>query len=439
MIQKNDPIIRAIDRLFIEKLVPCYLAYSGGMDSHVLLHALASYQKIHRELQLTVLHINHQLHPDADQWALHCQTVCEQLDLPCKIEQVIINQDHGLEAGARHARYQAFLRHIKPASYLLTAHHQGDQAETFLLQALRGSGLEGLSGIGDSQPFGSGYLIRPFLGLSRAQLTHYAKQHQLNWIHDPSNDNGLIRRNFLRHHVFPLLNSYWPSAEKTLARSAALCADQRQLIARINKKIPERLRISQLLKQPSPERNQLLRQWCLKQQLGSPTQQQLNEINKTVLNANHAAVPQLTWQAPGNPYRSIIRRYRNQLYGELLKPTTLPNQPISFDYTHALRLETLGTITVSLTKGTGIAPSMIKNKKLYLTFRQGGERFFPVNRQGSHPLKKLFQEWGVPPWKRNQIPLITLDNEIIAVVGFCVAKGKAAKQDELGYLFTLIE
>ena len=438
MIQKNDPVARAIEILFSTGLAPCYLAYSGGMDSHVLLHALASYQKKHPALVLTVLHINHQLHPNADQWALQCQTVCEQWDLPCYVEQVTVTSRHGLEADARYARYQAFASHMKPESLLVTAHHQRDQAETFLLQALRGAGPNGLGGIRYRQPFAGGYLMRPFLSLSPAQLTDYAKQHQLQWLDDPSNAHVSLRRNFLRHHVLPLLTSQWPGAEKTLARSAALCADQHQVIASAIT-VCEQVSVKELLKQPTAQRNHWLRQWCLKKQLGLPTQQQLQQLNETVLKAKQAADPQLAWQAPGNKYRSIVRRYRDTLYGDFLKPCLIPHSPIPWHYETPLILDELGTLTAVLTKGKGIKAALLQDRTLYVTFRQGGERFFPSNRIGSHPLKKLFQIWGVPPWQRATTPLICLDEELIAVVGFCCAKGKETSPEEWGYCFTFSE
>lgn len=286
------------------------IAYSGGLDSHALLHMMSEFKKNNPAINLHAIHINHQLNPLSNFWAQHCQKTCDELDIPITIENIDIHLKSGdsLEENARNARYTILQKYIDKNSVLLTAHHLNDQAETFLLQALRGAGSKGLSAMPVKKKFGDGFLIRPLLSFSRDELEKYARENKLEWIEDDSNIDPRFRRNFLRHEIFPLLKKQHPTVMQNFARSARLIAEQEKIIAEISKSdydycrdaiyrvsdqsnAHHRLSRSQLtLLSPSRQRL-VLREWFAHNHLRMPNEKHLKQIQKDVLNAAPDAHP----------------------------------------------------------------------------------------------------------------------------------------------------
>jgi tRNA(Ile)-lysidine synthase len=201
------------------------LAFSGGIDSHVLLHILANATPSLPSFR--VIHINHGLNQDSASWAEHCSAVCHALGITFKsISVTVTNIDTlGLEAAARRARYQAFSQELAADEVLLTAQHQQDQAETLMLQLLRGAGPKGLSAMWPETLNNGLSILRPLLAVSKQAIRDYAKLHQLVWVNDPSNNDTRIKRNYLRQRVWPQLEEYWPALDKTLSRSAEHCRE----------------------------------------------------------------------------------------------------------------------------------------------------------------------------------------------------------------------
>ncbi|GAL07624.1 tRNA(Ile)-lysidine synthetase [Photobacterium aphoticum] len=208
------------------------LAFSGGMDSRVLLHLLARYQQVHPEVTCQAVHVHHGLSANADTWAAQCEAWAQEAGMACVIEHVTLLTGSGesIEQLARDARYQALNKHVDANTVLLTAQHADDQLETFLLALKRGSGPAGLSAMPAYIAFGAGLHCRPLLGVSRAEIEQYADTHQLEWVEDESNQDERYDRNFLRHQVTPLLTARWPGIRKAVARSARLCAEQERLL-----------------------------------------------------------------------------------------------------------------------------------------------------------------------------------------------------------------
>ncbi|HTL14699.1 MAG TPA: tRNA lysidine(34) synthetase TilS, partial [Thermomonas sp.] len=255
---------------------PVLLGYSGGLDSGVLLHLLAADPRI-RASGLRALHVHHGLHPDADAWAAHCRAACEGLRVPLEVVRVRVDRDAGLgpEGAAREARHGAFAAALGEGEVLALAHHRDDQAETLLLRALRGAGVDGLAAMRRERAFARGLLWRPLLDAPRAALLAYARAHGLRWIEDPGNAGTDPDRNFLRHAVFPLLRDRWPHAADALARSAALCAEAADLLAAGDAAALEAVRrgadtldVPGLLALPAPRRARVLRRWVA--ELGLP-------------------------------------------------------------------------------------------------------------------------------------------------------------------------
>jgi tRNA(Ile)-lysidine synthase len=197
------------------------IAFSGGLDSTVLLHLLAHLAKTQSLPALSAIHVHHGLQVAADAWPQHCQSVCDALGIALQIVRVKVQAGASLEQAAREARYAAFGDVTLADDLLLTGQHRDDQAETLLFRLLRGAGVRGLSGMPIQRPMGQGRLVRPLLDVTRAELEAYAKAHQLSWIEDPSNQDRQFSRNYLRHQVMPLLTSRWPQAQASMARSAA--------------------------------------------------------------------------------------------------------------------------------------------------------------------------------------------------------------------------
>lgn len=197
-----------------------YVAFSGGLDSTVLLHQLAGYAHGHPSPPLRAVHVHHGLQTVADAWPGHCQSICDALGVELDVIPVQVAPGASLEQAARDARYAAFAKLLGPGAVLFTGQHRDDQAETLLFRLLRGAGLRGLSAMPEARPLGQGSLVRPLLKTSRQQLQAYAEVHALRWVEDPSNRDTAFARNFLRGEVFPLLCQRWPQATGNLARSA---------------------------------------------------------------------------------------------------------------------------------------------------------------------------------------------------------------------------
>ena len=409
-----------------------YVAYSGGMDSHVLLHLLSAYRQQHAWLSLTAIHVNHGLSPRAEQWSEHCAMVCAELDIAYQAKQLSLPSGSNVEANARTLRYQVFADIMQPDSYLLMAHHQRDQAETFLLRACRGAGNQGLAAMPAQRALAEGQLLRPLLDVPYQQIVDYARHHDLQWIEDESNQHIRFSRNYIRHQVLPSLEQRWSGAVKSIARAASLCAETQRIIDEVANDDLLRVVGSQfatlsaqgLLALSAARRSNVLRLWLQRHGLMALSQQQLHIVQQDVLLAAIDALPVFAWQSGGQS--RVIRRYRDDVY-LLEQPSVIRLEPIIlWDLSQPLLIEGIGCLQAK--NGEGIAKHYCDNGVCSVRFRQGGERIQLPRRQGTHVLKKLLQEWAIPPWQRDNIPLLYIGDELAAVVGYCVAEKFAATQ-----------
>jgi len=422
-----------------------YVAYSGGVDSHVLLHVLHTLRanpQFDCDFELSAIHVNHNLQAQSRQWVKHCEGVCAQLDIPLHVHSVDVDTTAGnsLEAQARDARYTVFKRYLAtPSAAVLLAHHRRDQAETLLLQLLRGAGVAGLSSMPVSREiFASstqtGQLVRPLLHTTQTEITHYAQQHNLQWIDDPSNTDTRFDRNYLRHQVLPQIYPRWPSADATLQRVAEHQAEASKLLedlARIDLAVIEHdrtsLNIAQLLYLDSLRQKNVLRYWLkYYAQVTVPETQQLNRIVSEVILAKQDALPELVWAS------NRLRRYQDKIYIQDKNA-----QPATTDLAQAWDLAqplqwAASKLTSRQVMGQGISLAKLVDAKLVVNNRQGGESCRPAGRQHTRSLKCLFQEWHVPPWLRSQVALLYADGRLAQVVGFCVCDGFQAKPTEMG-------
>ncbi len=394
------------------------VAYSGGMDSHVLLHALLS---IRNELstEIHAIHINHGLQANAQEWAEICSKFCRSNDIDITILEVDASSNKGEspEATARISRYKAINSLMCEGDILLTAHHSDDQAETVLLQLLRGSGPSGLSAMPLINGFGKGFHVRPLLHISRAELADYARNNRLKWVEDFSNKDISFDRNFLRHEVIPLLKQRWPSLDRTISRSASHCAEAQRLIedeARIDLQKMDidssvSMSVSALAGLPPPRARAVIRTWIKDAGLQLPDTARMDRVMLEILTAREDRNPIVDWSGVE------IRRYRDRMFLMPALQEFSSDIEIKWDGRSDLELPSgLGSISVDVADD-GISIDAWENGDISVCFRVGGERCRPVGRDVSKSLKSLFQERGIPPWERERIPLIKIDGELAAV------------------------
>ena len=397
-----------------------WVAYSGGVDSHVLLHSLASLRKNHPELKITAIHINHSLSKNAASWNEHCRKICLPLKIDFVSRTIDVKAAHkkkqSLEAVARKLRYLVFAETLPQHAVLLTAHHADDQAETVLLQLLRGCGVKGLAGIAVKNTLGKGYLVRPLLQFARADLVIYAKQHRLKWREDESNLNLKISRNYVRHKLLPLIAKHWLGAHKTLAQAAQNAIDANELLdtlaamdyKKTTGSVANTLSVTKLLNLSASRQRNVIRFWLNKLNLPLPSSIKLEHLQKDILHCRSDANPCVHWHG------AEVRRYLDDIYA-IVPLTPCDNmREFYWDLRQDLVIPHLGKLHIS--HGKNIKPVVVR-------FRRGGERLILPKRQGTHALSKMFQEWKVPTWQRGRIPLIYQDNKLIAVVGYGMGEG----------------
>ena len=391
MLTLSDPIERVAGR-------PLLVGLSGGLDSTVLLHLLSRLDRP----GLRALHVDHGLHADAGRWATHCTATCRTLGIPLTIARAQVDADSsfGPEGAARAARYAAFEAELREEEVLVLAHHRDDQAETFLLRALRGSGPDGLGAMRPWRRFGRGWLWRPLLDTPRADLVTHARQQQLEWIEDPSNIDQAFDRNFLRHRVLPLLHARWPNADAAFARSAALSRDaavlldedDRRALESVRSRSANGLEVSALCELLPQRRARVLRRWI--EMLGLPPlpARGVATVESTLLRAASDSVGEFAWAG------AVIHRWRSLLHAGWHQAPLPANFRTQWDGRAALPLP--GGAQLKLQGCGGFDAPM------QVGARQGGERIRLAGRSHSHALKHVLQDLGVPPWDRVRLPLL---------------------------------
>ena len=410
----------------------CLIAYSGGVDSHVLLHLCRA-----SGLPVRAVHVHHGLQADADDWDRHCAEICRQLDIPYRCIHVDADPAPGEspEDKARNARYSALENELAENEVLLTAHHQDDQAETFLLQLMRAAGPAGLASMPKLRPFGKGYHARPLLGFSQQMLMSYAEQHHLDWVEDPSNADTGFDRNYMRREVMPVLLRSWPGANEAIARAAELQQDTLEIIdamaavdlAAVSTQQADGLSISKLGQLPQARQFNVLRYWINVAGMDKPRRNILQEVITSVLPASEDATPLVLWGS------TEIRRYQDTLYVLPAINSHDIHHVYAWDGEQPLYIETLNMeMRLEQTAGRGL-PQDIIVRGLTVRFRQGGEQLRPQGRQHTQSLKKLMQQAGIPPWQRNRIPLIYSDHRLVCVCGYWVADAFSVNADQLGW------
>ncbi|MBI3186949.1 MAG: tRNA lysidine(34) synthetase TilS [Gammaproteobacteria bacterium] len=403
-----------------------WLAYSGGVDSRVLLHWLSQL-----DLPVHAVYVDHGLQAASKQWAEHCHQTCAQLQLPFTVMSVDATPQHGEspEAAARRARYQALGSLVKAGDCLLTAQHADDQAETFLLQLMRGAGAAGLSAMPFAQTFHEGWLLRPLLEISRQEIITAARSENLAWVEDPSNSDERFDRNYLRQTIFPALIKRWPHTAQILYRAAQQQAENQALLEALAEQdlalqhLTVVLSVENLTQLDEPRQRNALRYWLEHNQVRMPSRAVMQQILSQLVHGREDAQACVHWDDVA------LYCYRKQLHLQKNSQHDA-SQVLSWDGRQALIMSSIEqTLIFEKTNNAGLSPDMI-GKTLQVKFRQGGEKIKPAGQAHTHTLKNLFQQQGVPPWLRDRIPLLYLSDELIAVCGYWVADAYAVKSGE---------
>jgi tRNA(Ile)-lysidine synthase len=437
----------------VAALVPDYpdvalcVALSGGVDSVVLLAALAEpwRGKLRKQMRLRAVHVHHGLHANAGKWSAHCAELAGRLDVPLTTLRVKVARVRGasLEAAAREARYEAIAGVLAPDEVLLTAHHEDDQLETVLLQLFRGAGIAGLAAMPEVATFARGLLARPLLTRTRAELETWARSRSLTWVDDDTNENEQLDRNYLRRRVLPLIRERWPAASRSVARSARHVAEAKRLLDALALADVERaangaaLSVARLRALPADRRRNAVRFWIARAGHTLPDSTRLDEITRTVLDARPDANPFVEWDT------TRLRRHAGQL--TLESSASGADEPAIHLNTlrriNTLRLKAAESATTEVSEGTrwnwrayarirlpgssgtleitpdAHGPINLDTLPPELTIRQrkGGERLKSTRTGRTRTLKSLLQESHTPLADRAVLPLIFINDHLIAV------------------------
>lgn len=420
------------------------VGYSGGVDSHVLLHNLKQQSLERTDLDILAVHVNHGIQSQSGEWVNHCKNQCRALDVPVTCIEVDVSQfrDKGPEASARMARYGAFATIMREGDYLLLAQHADDQVETFLLQALRGSGPDGLASIPLQRPFAMGQLCRPLLTCYRSQILEYANEAGLHWIEDPSNSDDSLDRNHLRLNVIPQLKSRWPSLNQTITRSASRCGAASNLLKAMAKDdldfsrfedadrdellhgSVDILNATRLASLGEERIFNTLRLWVRENGMTLPGLEQLRQVTSTLLQPGD----EVSGLGKVHIGQYAFRRYQQVLHlcrdpeSSSLSPEPDDGQGNGFDQEYDYAWEAPfapldvpeADVTLTIEQGERLGLLLHEMASVRVCNRRGGETLKLAGR-GSRSIKKLLQEAGIPPWRRHRYPLLYHGDTVIAL------------------------
>ncbi|CAM8414260.1 MesJ tRNA(Ile)-lysidine synthase MesJ [Candidatus Methylopumilus universalis] len=417
-----------------KKMKSMTVGLSGGIDSVVLLHLLYQLQKIHN-FTLKASHVHHGLSKNADKWVKFCEKLCTKLSVPLDVHHIKLPQKKslGIEGEARQLRYEKLLQ--TKTDLVVLAHHEDDQAETFLLQLIRGAGVKGLSSMAHFDA--TRRLWRPLLNTSRIDIERYAKKHKLNWIEDESNQNIDFDRNFLRSKVLPILKNRFNHFIKVISRSSSHLAEAQHLLddlAKIDLKkhlksynYKHKLKVKALDKLSNTRAKNVLRYWLEINDQMMPSKDLLDELLRQVLTAKKDAELKIELSKEFE-----IRRYQDEIYIISKKQKNLKDYEIIWAGESEIILPNGQKLTFKKVKGRGINLKFLGNQKLKIRNRQGGESFKPDSKRPTKKIKQLLHESDLPPWERDFLPLIFVDDDLAFVPNFGIDMKFQTKAKELG-------
>lgn len=414
---------------------PCHAAFSGGIDSTVLLHGLL---RIRDQLPgpLSAIHVDHGLHADSGRWDAHCRDLCRDWQLPYRSGRVADRPapGHSPEEWAREARYRMLEQFMEPGAIVVTAHQQDDQSETMLLQLCRGAGPAGLSAMPALRPFGSGFIARPLLECSRGRIADYAVSEGLHWIDDPGNTESRYDRNFVRRELVPALRRRWPAIGTTLGRAAELQAETLDVLGEVGSVdlaacrggAPSRLRLQRLRACTWPRQANVLRHWIELLGLPPPSRAHLQALRAQMELAREDANPLVTW--PG----AELRLFSGEIWAAAPLAPTDARESLLWAVREPCLLSH-GRLSARVADGTGLRRESVPGEIVEVRLRRGGEWLRPAGDGHRRELRKLFQAVRMPPWLRERQPILYIGGKLAAVPGLCVDEEFAASGSEPGW------
>ena len=457
-----DPLWRCVEEGLCAAIKECddrvqriVVGFSGGLDSSVLLHLLQGNLEAELGLALHALHVNHGLQGEANDWEKHCMQQGKAYGVGVSAVQVsvAVGDGLGLEHAARGARYAAFSDFMQEGDLLLLAHHQNDQAETVLYRLLRGSGPLGLAAMRSIKPFSGTSIVRPLLASSRSELEAYAQHHALVWIEDPSNAELCFDRNYLRREIMPRLEERWPGVNDTFSRAAELNQETVALLEELAEQDFHAVGVErdqglcqtqpsqkllcqkQLRQMTGPRINNLLRYWLSQSGRPLPSRVNLMRIYQELVLADVSGAAVVEWAG------AEVRVFDGRLYcmANLGEVPAIGSRLIWSSANASEQFDCgsqMGMLSSRLTLGQGLNVQMFEDARkqgvLTVKWREGGERCQPDGRPHSQLLKKLLQEYRVPPWLRSRLPMVCIGETLVAVPGLWVCKGFSVGPGEEG-------
>lgn len=420
------------------------LGLSGGVDSVVLLSILI-FLSLKLKFKLTAFHVNHGISPNANKWERFCLNLCSTHGIPIKTAKLKVSRLSGtsLEANARDARYQKFKK--LNTDYVILAQHLDDQAETLLLQMLRGAGVKGLcsmpvvrnqkSGIMNQALDSGPQILRPLLNTSRDEIEDYARKYKLCWITDESNNDVTFDRNFLRHEIFPLLEKKFPSYRTTFLRTSRHMAEASCLLddlAEFDRKkcsVSNQLQIERLQELSFPRAKNLLRYDLAQRGVILPSTVKLEDMIRQLFSSRSSTKLHIT-------FGDIeIRSFKGNIYVKRI--SILPNKEWRFIWKGEDRLvitESGDLVRFVRERGKGINLQKLQGEEVIIRFRLGGERMRPDCNRPRRSLKNLFQEASFPQWERESLPLLFSGEHLVWVPGIGVDCAFQAGIDDPGLI-----
>jgi len=446
-LKKTKPLflLDIVDKAFVslptshKKIKTMTLAFSGGVDSVVLLHLLYQLQKKHNFI-LKASHVHHGLSKNADKWVTFCEKLCRKLSVSLDVHHIKLPQKKslGIEGEARRLRYEKLLQ--SKSDVVVLAHHEDDQAETFLLQLIRGAGVKGLSSMAHFDD--SRRLWRPLLNTSRTDIESYAKKHKLKWIEDESNLNIDFDRNFIRLKVLPILKNRFSHIIKVISRSSAHLTEAQYLLddlAKIDLKnylksdnYKHKIKVKTLDKLSNPRAKNVLRYWLEINDQLMPSKDLLDELLRQVLTAKKDAELKIQLSKDFE-----IRRYKDEIYIVQKNQQGQKNYEIIWKGESEILLPNGTQLNFKKVKGRGINFKFLNDQKLKIRNRQGGEFFKPDSKRPTKKIKQLLQESDSPPWERESLPLIFIGGELAFVPNFGIDIKFQTKPKEVGLVIIL--
>ena len=381
------------------------IAFSGGPDSLCLLHSILA-ADCSREV--VCLHVDHGLDSESSDRAQQAQALAKEAGTPCSIVQVSVDEAGSPEAAARKARYLAVENFMKPGDVVVTAHHADDQIETVMMRLFRGAGPTGLAGIPRQRTFGRGWLVRPLLDWSRADILRQLEQYKLSGVEDPANSSLAFDRNYLRQKVLPSVMSRWPGADRAILRTARLCAGAARTLTdiagddleehragdfRVNLKGTEEWTAFRL--------GEMLRHWCYRQGLDTPPGRRIETFIEQVVSSDDDRQPELDWP------QATIRKWRNHLWMDT-KPQPVMNWEVVW----------CSGRVVELPQGIGrmeLHGALTPPELMLIRSGRPGESLQPAGDRHHRSVRQLMADRGIPPWQRHYWPRLWVKGELVGV------------------------